>query len=205
MSSADAVDHGGVDHLALARPAGLDQGGADPEGEQHAAAAEVADEVERRHRRLAAAADRLERAGQRDVVDVVAGGVRVRARPGPSRSCGRRRASGCGSRHTSGPRPSRSITPGRKPSMSASACSTRSSTVATPSGCFRSTPIERRPRFSTSAGGVAGSPPCTLLGAVDPDDVGAQVGEHHRAERPGADPRDLEHLDAGEGSASTSS
>ncbi len=57
---------------------------------------------------------------------------------------------GLRARHASGPIPSRSATPGRKPSMSASACSTMRSTVSTPSACLRSTPIDRRPRFSTS-------------------------------------------------------
>src|SRR2546423_634894 len=45
------------------------------------------------------------------------------------------------------------MTPGRKPSMRASACSTRRSTACTPSGCFRSTAIERRPRLRTSLSG----------------------------------------------------
>lgn len=43
----------------------------DAEGEQHRAAAEIADQVERRRRRLAGSADRRQRAGQRDIVDVV--------------------------------------------------------------------------------------------------------------------------------------
>ena len=72
-----AVDHGGVDDLALARTAGLDQGGAHAEGEQHPAAPEVADQVERRDRALSRPADRVEGAGEGDVVDVVAGGRRV--------------------------------------------------------------------------------------------------------------------------------
>src|SRR4051812_46797367 len=55
--------------------------------------------------------------------------------------------------------PSRSATPGRKPSMSASACSTSAITVSTPSGDFRSTPIERRPRFRISRFGFEKSPP----------------------------------------------
>ena len=49
------------------------------EGQEHAAAAEIADQVERRHRRLALAADGVQHAGERDVVDVVAGGLRHRA------------------------------------------------------------------------------------------------------------------------------
>ena len=57
-----AVDHRGVDHLALARALALDERAGDAEREQHAAAAEVADQVERRDRRLAVPADRVQRA-----------------------------------------------------------------------------------------------------------------------------------------------
>ena len=45
--------------------------------------------------------------------------------------------------------------------MRASADSTSVSSASTPSGFFRSMPTERRPRFNTSAGGAAGSPPLT--------------------------------------------
>ena len=55
----------------------------------------------------------------------------------------------------------RSVTPGRKPSMRPSACSTIFSTASTPSGFFRSIPIDRRLRVSVSFGGSAGSPPRT--------------------------------------------
>ena len=85
--------------------------------------------------------------GERDVVDVVAGGLGVRARPGPSRSCGRRRAAGCarGTRRGRGRgAPSRragSPRSARRPARRGSR------TVSTPSGCLRSTPTERRPRF----------------------------------------------------------
>ena len=43
----------------------------DAEREQHAAAAEVADQVERRHRRLARPADGVQDARDRDVIDIV--------------------------------------------------------------------------------------------------------------------------------------
>ena len=83
--------------------------------------------------------------------------------------------------------------------MSASASSTSLSTVSTPSGFLRSTPIERRPRFSTSSRGrsrrVAAD---ARSAAVDAHDVGAHVGEHHGAERPGADARDLDDAISGE-------
>ena len=51
---------------------------------------------------------------------------------------------------TSGPSPSRSITPGRKPSISASALATRRLTTSLPAWVLTSTAIERRPRCSTS-------------------------------------------------------
>ena len=71
---------------------------------------------------------RLERAGQRDVVDVVARPCARTDRPGPSRSCGRRRASGCGrgTRRARG-RGARRRRAGTA-SNSASACSTSRST-----------------------------------------------------------------------------
>ncbi len=68
---------------------------------------------------------------------------------------------GLRARQTSGPSPSRSITPGRKPSSRASAFSTRASTVSTASGFFRSRARLRRPRWRTShagrSGGAAGT------------------------------------------------
>ena len=81
--------------------------------QQHRAAAEVADEVQRRHRPLAGPADGVQRAGERDVVDVVARRAAPSARPGPSRSSGRRPAAGCGRGSRPARRPSRSATPGR--------------------------------------------------------------------------------------------
>src|SRR4051812_2029588 len=62
---------------------------------------------------------------------------------------------GLRARHSSGPSPRRSMTPGRKPSRRASACSTSRSTVCTPSGCLRSTAIDLRPRLSTSFSGLS--------------------------------------------------
>src|SRR5829696_2340983 len=58
--------------------------------------------------------------------------------------------------------PRRSATPGRNPSISASAVSTNLSTTSTPSGDLRSTPMDRRPRASRSPGGRSGSPPDTF-------------------------------------------
>ena len=92
-----AVDHRRVDHLALARRAA-------PRAAPHTTPkASSMPPPPKSPTRLSGGTGasparpmRLERAGERDVVDVVAGGLGVRARPGPSRSCGRRRAGGCG-------------------------------------------------------------------------------------------------------------
>src|SRR3954447_1722162 len=51
---------------------------------------------------------------------------------------------------TSGPRPSRSITPGRKPSISASALASKSSTCAIAALSFRSSSTTLRPRTATA-------------------------------------------------------
>ena len=147
---------------------------------------------------LPGAAEVGERPGERDVVDVVAGGVAPTARPGPSRSSARRRAAGCGRRQSSGPAPSRSITPGRNPSIRASARSTRSSSTPTPSGCLRSTARLRRPRSVTSTCGVSGCRAAHRLRPLDADDLGAHVGEQHRGERSGPDAGDLDDAVAGE-------
>ncbi|SPA39649.1 hypothetical protein CBM2606_A30488 [Cupriavidus taiwanensis] len=52
-------------------------------------------------------------------------------------------------RSASGPSPRRSMTPGRMPSISASASSIRRSTRSRPSAVFRSATTERLPRLST--------------------------------------------------------
>ncbi len=108
-----AVDDGGVDDLAAAARAGLEQRGEHADDEVEGAAAEVADEVDRHLGRSAGAADGVQRAGDGDVADVVTRRPGRADRPGPSRSSGRRRAAGCGRGSRPGPSPSRSATPGR--------------------------------------------------------------------------------------------
>ena len=70
------VDHGGVDHLPAPAPLPFEQCGEDPRDEEHRAAAEVGDQVERRHRRAAGRADARQRPGDGQVVDVVPGAGR---------------------------------------------------------------------------------------------------------------------------------
>ena len=71
-----AVAHGAVDHLPLAGFAGADHPGHQPEGEVEGAAAEIAHQVQRRDR-FFPRADGVQRAGDGDVVHVVAGGLGV--------------------------------------------------------------------------------------------------------------------------------
>ena len=73
ISAMRAVDHGRVDDLALTGDLPLPQRGQDADDQEHRAAAEVADQVQRRHRPLVLPADGVQDAVQRDVVDVVAG------------------------------------------------------------------------------------------------------------------------------------
>ncbi len=68
-----AVHHRRVDDLALPGALCLPERGQHADDEQHRAAAVVADQVQRRHRALPGPADRVQRAGERDVVDVVSG------------------------------------------------------------------------------------------------------------------------------------
>ena len=98
---------------------------------------------------------------ERDVVDVVAGGRARTGRPGPNRSCGRTPASGCGP----GTRRARCRAARSRPDGTPRSARRRArpatSTTSTPSGLLRSTPTDRRPRLSRSAGGRSGSPPRT--------------------------------------------
>ena len=68
-----AVDHRRVDHLSSSRRARFEDGADQAERQVQGAAAEIADQVERRNRRSILAADGMQRAGQGDVVDVVPG------------------------------------------------------------------------------------------------------------------------------------
>ena len=67
-----AVDHRGVDHLAPSRRRPLDERGEDAHHDQLAAAAEVGEQVDRRHRCVILGSDVPQHAGERQVVDVVA-------------------------------------------------------------------------------------------------------------------------------------
>ena len=73
-----AIGHGSVDDLATPGMPRLVERAQHTERQQHRTATEIADIVERRHRRLARTPDGVQRTGDRDVVDVVPGDLRQR-------------------------------------------------------------------------------------------------------------------------------
>ena len=73
------VDDCSIDHLPLARAFAFIERSKDPEGAIHRTAAEIADEILRRGRRLARLADGRQRAGDGDIIDVVPCSVGERA------------------------------------------------------------------------------------------------------------------------------
>ncbi len=105
ISEVRAVAHRGVDHLALAGFLRFQQCGEHADHEVEGAAAEIADQIERRHRPLLWP-DRRQRAGDGDVIDVMAGGQRQRAflAPAGHAAIDQRGLRAC---TTSGPSPSR--------------------------------------------------------------------------------------------------
>ena len=191
-----AVDHGGVDDLALAGAARLDDPADDAEREEHPAAAEVADHVERRGRLVAGPTEVRERAGERDVVDVVARGVRHRAvlAPPGHPSVDEARVAGEAGVGTDAeplgdarPEPLEERV-GRldEPQHGLDAL-----------GCFRSTPTERRLRSRT--GTPPGSKPCStdstrwMRRTSAPRSASIIAGERARP-----DPDELHHLHRGQ-------
>ena len=182
------VGHRGVDDLALARLLRLQQTGDDAQGEEHAAAAEVAHQVERRHRPAAVVADRVEHAGEGDVVDVVTGGVGDRAVLSPA-----------------GHATEDELRIPFQADVGAEAepfHDARSEPLDQAVGlldhvehrfdCLRT--LEVHPQGAAATIQHIELRAASRIGpAVDADNLGAQVGQHHRAERPRSDAGDLEN------------
>ena len=74
----DPVNHSRIDNLAFASRPGVENCADHPEGEQHATASHVGDQVSRRYRLAALLADEIQCSRQRHVVHVVAGHARKR-------------------------------------------------------------------------------------------------------------------------------
>ena len=190
-----AIDHRDVDHLALARRLRFEDSAHEAERHEHAAATEVADEVDRRGGFALGATEVRERAGQRDVVDVVARGLRHRA----------------------------VLAPTRHPPVDELriACEADVGAEAEALGDTRPEPLEQcvgavdELQHELDALGVLQvdadrAPPAIqrleihlvelrgvdLLRAVDADDVGAHVRQQHSRERSRSDTGELDDLDS---------
>ena len=182
--------------------AALDERGEDAHHDERAAAAEVGEQVDRRDRRVTLGAEVPQHARDREVVDVVADVARERAvlaPPGHARVDEPRVA-----------RPAR-VGPDAEPFGDAGpeafeqhvgAARTAAARRPAPSGCFRSTPMLRRPRSITEIGDA--SPPATVrpvatsVAPVDAQHLGAEIGEQHPRELHRPDVRQLDDPDPGE-------
>ena len=169
-----------------------------PEREQHAAAAEVADQVERRHRRRAGAADRVQHAGERDVVDVVAGALGERAVLAPAGHAAVDEAR-IAREHDVGPEAEALHHAGTEAFDQRVGASRRGASAASaPCAVFRSSVDRAAAAQHDVEAALAAEAEARIGGAVDEQHVGAHVGEHHPGERARADRFELEDAQAGE-------
>ena len=184
------VDHRGVDDLPLARLLRLEQRARDAEREEHAATAEVANQVEGRHRRTINVADVREAPCEGDVVDVVARPCGVRAILAPA---------GHPTEHEL--RVSRLALLGAdaQPLHHAGPEALDERIRGLDELQHRLDPIGvleiDRDRTAAAAHHIGkGRRPLAVrsLHAIDSHHVGAHVGQQHRAEGAGADARDLD-------------
>src|SRR5207237_5756217 len=81
---ARAVDHGRIDDLAMSGALALPQRRQDADDEKHLATEEAAYEIQWRDGTFACAADRVQHAVERDVIDVVAGLLAARTSLAPA-------------------------------------------------------------------------------------------------------------------------
>ena len=79
-----AIGHGAIDDLAIRAVLYREQRRDHAEGQHHPAPAEIADHVDRRRRFLTLASEMRECTGERDVIDIVPGGMGVGAGLSPA-------------------------------------------------------------------------------------------------------------------------
>jgi hypothetical protein len=190
-----AVDHRRVDDLSLTAAGRLQQTAHDAERQQHPAAAEVADHVQGRGGWLAEAPEVREGAGQRDVVDVVSsrGGVGPLLPPSghPAedelRVAGQAHVgAGAHALHHPG---TEALEEGVGP-LDERQQGGHAVGVLQVEGDVAPPPLQDVPSGGVRRRATDGLRP------LDPDDLRAHVGQHHRRERAGADPGQLEDADA---------
>ncbi|ONH31737.1 hypothetical protein BL253_08765 [Pseudofrankia asymbiotica] len=192
---ARAVEDGGVDDLAEPGGLTLPQCGEDADEQEKRSATVVTDQVQRRHRAVAARADRVQDASQAEVVDVVSGGLRQGA----------------------------VLPPTGDPPIDQARVQAQAvvRAQAEPFGHSRAEPLDEHVRLGHQAqhasaavrrlqvgvqdappskSGVTGCDPARpgRARALDADHVGAEVGQDHRGVRSGPDTRQLHHAQAAE-------
>ena len=82
------IDHRDVESLALSRLSRVEHGRKNPHRQVERASAKVGDEIERRRRGAVGLSERVKRAGQREIVDVVSGLLSERTLLSPSGHAG---------------------------------------------------------------------------------------------------------------------
>ncbi len=192
-----AVDHRRVDDLAPARALRLENGADHAEGQVQRAAAEIADQVQRRGRRLAVAAKGMHRAGERDVVEIVPGGLCERPLLAPAgdpaideAGIAREAILGAETEPFGDPRAEPfDQRVGAFDQAQGECLAVRMFEVERQaSSAAQQQVIAQRARHAEIAG----------LRPIDAQYGGAEIGEQHRAHRPRPDARQFQDFDAGE-------
>ena len=176
----------------LPRDLRLEQRGEDADHEVRRAAAEVADQVGRELRLLLDLAEPVQGAGDRDVVHVVAGGVRPRAvlAPAGHPAVDQPRVAGVA---VLGPEPEPLGHPRPHPLDQHVGALDQVEHGLHRLGLLE---VERDAGPAPVEQVVRAAGEQLPAGPVDPDHVGAEVGQDHARVRPRPDPGDLDHLHA---------
>lgn len=200
-----AVDHGGevggavhdrgVHDLPLPRRPGVLESGEDADDEIERAARVVAHEVGGDGRALVRPADHAEGAGDGDVRDVVsgAGGERAVLAPAGHPSVDQLRVAG---QALPGPD---AETLGDARAVALDEDVGPFDQVEDAAGAVLGLQVDQYGALVAVGQVVRGvDGQARAAGAVDPDHIGAEVGQEHRGERAGPDPRQLDHAHPGE-------
>ena len=192
----DAVGDRRVDDLAFAGLAGMSEGGEHAGDEVERAAAEVAEQVLRERRRLVGVAERVESAGDGDVVDVVSGGVGERAVLAPP-----------GHAPVDEPRVAFQAHVRPEPeTLGDTGTEALDEDVRSLDEVEHELDATRRLEVDGDVGAPAEQDVAigrrdlqgTASRSVDTDDVGAEIGQHHRGERPRSDAGELDDANTGQ-------
>ena len=213
-----AIEHRRVHHLTLTRRSCLEHPGEHAEREQHGAAGKVAEQAQRGRRRSIGGAHGLERAGQRDVVDVVSRGHgqgAVTAPPGhPGVDQGRIHHVAVGRSYPETLHDARSKALDEHVGVRSQRQEHRHTLGVLEVDPHGAPPAVQGLRGTGAVGRLIAHPghhisepggrivPRRRACPFDPDHVRTEVGEHHRRKRRRSHTGDLEHSEPHQGAAS---